>query len=315
MRSLALNRLDLWTRNGSPKLNIPLPHIGVSDFAGVVDRVGTSVVEFKVGDRVVVNPSLSCGICEACTRGEESECLDFSMIGEHRWGGAAEYAVVPASNLIVIPDNINFTTAASSALTGLTAYRMITNRARLSPQDLVLIIGASGGVGNMLVKLCKYFGNTVICLTSNDEKAEKLVVMGADYTVNYKKSEDWGKEVYLISKKCGKKGIDVILDSVGEQVFEKSIRLLSKGGRYVTCGATTGNKASFNLALLFWKQLSILGSTMSSNKEFKEFMHLVFEGKIKAEIDSTFSLDQIKLAHDLLESGDHFGKVVIELDI
>lgn len=313
VHSFALNRLDLWTRNGSPQLKIPLPHVGGSDVAGVIDKMGSSVKNFSIGDRVVINAGISCRECEKCRIGQESECIFFHMIGEHIWGGAAEYVKVPMYNILKIPNSVSFEDAAASALTSLTAYRMLVGKSHISSGDLVLVIGASGGVGVMGVQIAKYFDATVIALTSSKMKAKKLLELGADRVINYKEMESWSSDVYELSKEYGKKGVDIVFDSVGESIFSQAIRSLGKGGRYVTCGATTGSTVSINLALLFWKQLSVLGSTMASDSEFKAAMQLLFDGHIKAVIDSRYQINEIQNAHKKLEERMHFGKIVLQV--
>ncbi len=312
VKVFALNRLDIWVRNGSPYLKLQLPHIGGSDFAGIVNKVGKNVKSVKIGDKVVINAGLSCGNCIKCMKEQESECINFSMIGEHSWGGAAEYAVVPEKNVVKIPDDFEIKEAAAAALTTMTAYRMM-RKSNIERGDLVLVIGASGGVGVMSVQLAKYFGATVIALTSSENKAKRLIEIGADYTVNYSNNENWSREVYELSKKLDRKGIDIVFDSVGEQVFEQAIKSLSTGGRYVTCGATTGNTGKINIALLFWKQLYIMGSTMASDNEFREAMKLVFDKKVHAIIDSEYMIDDISKAHNKLENKNHFGKILLKV--
>ncbi|OLS16853.1 MAG: Alcohol dehydrogenase [Candidatus Heimdallarchaeota archaeon LC_2] len=313
VKAFALNRLDIFTRNGHPSLKLPLPHVGASDYSGIIIEVGENVENFKIGDRVLVNAGLSCKVCTSCLSGENSECDKFSMIGEHHWGGAAEYAQVPITNVLKIPDFIEFVDAAASSLTTLTAYRMLHTRAKIKNDELILIIGASGGVGTMGIQIAKLSNATIIAITSTDEKLEKLQKLGVDHVINYREFPNWSKEVYNLSKSMGRKGVDIVLDSVGEAVFEQAIRSLRKGGRYVTCGATSGTSGRINLALLFWKQLTIMGSTMASDSEFKDALQLLFDNKIKPVIDKVYNFEEIKDAHDRLESGNHFGKIVLTI--
>ncbi len=307
----ALNRLDLWVRNGSPALKIPLPHIGGSDFAGIISEVGSKITQFVVGDRVVANAGLSCKNCDNCLRDEQSLCQSFKLLGEHEWGGLAQFVKVPESNIIKIPDHISFDTAAAAALTSLTAYRMIKTQARIRSTDNVLVIGAGGGIGTVAVQIAKCFGNKVFALTSTDEKVKKLIDLGADHVINYREIRDWDKELWKLTDN---NGVDIVVDSVGEVVWKKALKSLAKGGRLVTCGATTGIKAETNIALLFWKQLSIIGSTMASDSEFREAMSLVFDKIIVPVIDSKYPLEQIQDAHRRLESGQHMGKIIIQID-
>ncbi len=310
VKSVALNRLDVWVRNGSPALKIPLPHIGGSDFSGIIHKIGNKVTALEVGDRVVINAGLSCRKCYHCRKGEHSLCRDFKLLGEHVWGGTAEYAVAPETNVLKIPEHISFEIAAAASLTSLTVYRMLVSKVKINPGELILVLGAGGGIGTIAVQMAQHFGGRVIALTSTDAKANKLKSLGAEYVINYKENPEWGKLVWQYSEK---KGVDIVVDSVGEIVWKQAIRSLKQGGRFVTCGATTGNNAEINLALLFWKQLSIFGSTMASDKEFTEAMALVFQEKISPVIDTTYPLEKIQDAHRRLESGDHMGKIVVTL--
>lgn len=307
----ALNRLDLWVRNGSPALKIPLPHIGGSDFAGIISEIGSKITQFHVGDRVVANAGISCKTCANCLRDEHSLCRSFKLLGEHMWGGLAQFVKVPETNIIKIPDHISFDIAAAASLTSLTAYRMIKTQARVRSTDNVLVIGAGGGIGTISVQIAKYLGNKVFALTSTQEKADKLIELGADHVINYVDNPDWDRELWKLTDKIG---VDIVVDSVGATVWKKALKSLAKGGRLVTCGATSGIRGETNIALLFWKQLSIIGSTMASDKEFREAMSLVFNKNITPVIDSKYPLEQIQDAHRRLESGQHMGKIIIQID-
>jgi len=311
VQAFALNRLDVWTRQGMPNLDIEFPHIGGSDFAGIVEQCGEGVTSVKVGDRVVVNPTISCRKCLHCRSGEISMCDQFQILGEHQNGGAAEYAVAPATNLLPIPEDIDVADAAATALTAMTAYRMIKTRAAIRPGEVVLVTGSGGGVGTMATQIANHLGGTVIALTSSQKKMELAKKLGATKVINYKEDDDWGRTARKLSNQ---NGIDIVVDSAGQAVFNTAVRSLAKGGRYVTCGATTGRNGEINLAALFWKQLSILGSSMASHQEFEEVMHLFFTGKISPVIDSTYRLDEIQQAHERLENPEHTGKIVIRLD-
>ncbi|MDH5401525.1 MAG: zinc-binding dehydrogenase [Candidatus Heimdallarchaeota archaeon] len=311
VKSIALNRLDIWVRRGLPTLKLEFPHVGASDFAGVISEVGGDVKNLNVGDRVVVNAGISCRRCYECRSGEQSLCGNFHLLGEHVWGGAAEFARVPASNILKIPDNITFTTAAASSLTALTVYRMLVTQAVVRPGQIVLVTGGGGGIGTMAVQMANALGARVIALTSTLEKENKLRELGAELVINYREDEGWSKTIYGYT---GKRGVDIVVDSVGEVFWEQALRSLKKGGKLVTCGATSGFGGKTNIGLVFWKQLSILGSTMSTDKEFKEALSMVFSGKITPVIDSVLPLEQIKDAHEKLESGNVMGKVVLTID-
>jgi len=312
VKAFALNRLDIWTRTGMPSLDLNFPHVGGSDLSGIIHWIGKHVTHVKIGDRVAVNSTLSCGHCQHCLDGEVSLCSEIKILGEHVWGGSAEFAVVPSLNVIHLPDNISFVDAAAVSLTSLTAYRMLRTRAQVRPGETVLVTGSGGGIGTIAIQIAVQLGARVLALTSSSEKESKALKLGAEKVFNYHNNPSWGKEIWDYT---GKLGVDVVIDSAGQAVFPQAVRSLAKGGRYVTCGATTGSHGELNLSLLFWKQLSILGSTMASHIEFREVMGLFFLGKIRPVIDSIYSFDQVIEAHQRLEDNDHIGKIVVDLDI
>jgi NADPH:quinone reductase-like Zn-dependent oxidoreductase len=305
----ALNRLDIYTRNGNPKLKIPLPHIGGSDVVGEVVEVGENVSESVIGKNVVVYPVLFCKTCEFCLEGEHSLCYSFSMIGEHQWGGFAEYIVVPSDNYHILPDNSDLKSICSMSLTTMTAWRMLKSKAQLKKDQTILVLGAGGGLSSTAIQISKLIGATVIATTGSDEKLKYVKQLGADHVLNYSTNPEWSKEVWEITEK---KGVDVVFESTGEKTWESSLRSLKKGGKLVTAGATTGFNGKTNIGLVFWKQLEILGSTMASISEFHEAINLIQTNKIKPNIDKIYSLDEIKQAYDHLESGKHKGKVLIK---
>jgi NADPH:quinone reductase-like Zn-dependent oxidoreductase len=312
VKAFALNRLDIWTRTGLPNLEITFPHVGGSDLSGIIHWVGNNVTHVKIGDRVAVNSTLSCGHCKPCLEGEISLCVDINILGEHVWGGSAEFAVVPSLNVIHLPEYVSFVDAAAISLTALTVYRMLHTRAKVRPGEIVLVTGSGGGIGTVAIQIAVHLGARVLALTSSKEKETKALELGAVKVFNYHDNPSWGKEIW---KYTGKLGVDVVIDSTGQAVFQQAVRSLAKGGRYVTCGATTGSQGELNLNLLFWKQLSILGSTMASHQEFREVMALFFSGKIHPVIDSIYSFDQVVEAHNRLEDPNHQGKIVINLDL
>ncbi len=309
VKACALNQLDLFTRKGSPTLKLPLPHVPGSDVAGVIEKIGANVTGWNRGDRVVINPGIWCNSCEFCIAGEHSLCKSFKLIGEHIQGGYAEYLKIPARNLLKLPDKVSFEQAAGAALSLLTAYRMIIKRGNLRPGETILVIGASGGVSTFALQLGKLTGATVWATTSTDEKVNQAKEYGADFVVNYNKDPDWVKTIFLKSQK---RGVDLVVDSVGEKTWEKSLRSLRKGGRLVTCGGTTGLNVTTNIALIFWNQLEIIGSTMASHSEFIQAMQLLFDGKIKFPI-KTFDLSQAREAQEYLMNQQQFGKVVLTI--
>ena len=310
VRASALNHLDLFVRQGIPTLKLPLPHILGSDVAGEVAAVGDDVADLEAGERVAVNPSLSCGECEYCMRGDDPLCVDFKILGEHVNGGYAEYVVVPARNVARLPTDFPFETAAAAPLVYQTAWRMLVSRAQVKPGEDVLILGAGSGVSTAAIQIAKLAGCTVFTTSSSDEKLRRAKEIGADILVNYKEVP-WSKAVWELS---GKRGVDVVVDHVGAATFKDSIRSLRKGGRLVTPGATTGGLTELDLRYVFWRQLTIMGSTMGSQKEFEDVMKLVFMGRLRPVVDKVFPLEEARKAHEYLERGEQFGKVVIRVD-
>ncbi len=308
----ALNHLDLFVLQGWPGLNLKLPHIMGSDGAGIVKAVGDEVKEFTVGDRVTVNPGIGCGICIYCLSGQQSLCNRFQIIGEHSDGTFAENFTIPVTNVLKIPDDFSFQTAAAAPLTFLTAWRMLVSKANVRSGDTVLVQGASGGVSIAAIQIAKFFGAKVIATTSSAEKVEKAYGLGADHVINYRETPNYSKSIY--KDLTNKHGIDVAVDSVGTATFSTSVKLLNKGGRLVTCGATTGPKTDIDIRQIFWKQISLIGSTMSNHHEFSQVMNLIFSKKLKPQIDRIFPLTEVKEAEEYLEQGIHFGKVLIEIE-
>lgn len=305
VRAAGLNHLDLWLRRGLP-IETTMPHIGGSDVAGIVEGVGPGVDSALVGMRVVLDPSRACGECEWCRRGEAPLCDRYQIIGEHTQGGFAEFVVAPAANLYRIPDRFDFETAAAAPLVFLTAWRGLVTRARLKQGETVLITGASGGVSTAAIQIAKHMGAYVYAVTTA-EHVEQVRRLGADVVFD-RETVDFSKEIW---KATNRRGVDVILDSVGSATWKQNLRALAKLGRIVVYGATTGPIAETDLRLVFWKQLEIIGTTMATPAEFREVMDLVFSGVLKPVVDSVLPLNEIRTAHERLEAGDHFGKIVL----
>ncbi len=306
----ALNHLDIWTRKGLPGVELKMPHIGISDVAGTVDTVGEQVTGWENGDRVVVNPGVSCGKCIWCLRGEDATCKHYGILGEHLPGGAAEYAVVPARNLLRVPDGFPLEKACAANLSYMTAYRMLVSRAQVRPGENVLVLGAGSGVSSAAIQIADRLGADVYATTSTKEKEERAKALGAKMVVNYRENDDWHKAFY---KATNKHGMDVVIDHVGEATWAKSVRALAKGGRLVTCGGTTGPKTEQDVRLLFWRQLSILGSTMAHDREYREVMSLVFNRKLDPPIDEVFPLERLAEAQRRMENHEQFGKIMIKV--
>jgi len=309
VKACALNHLDLWVRQGLPGLKLTMPHIPGSDVAGIVAEIGRDVTDVRVGERVAVNPGLSCGHCEYCVRGEDSLCVEFKILGEHVPGGYAEYVNVPARNVLPLPDNFPFEEAAAASLVFLTAWRMVVTQARVRPGEDVLVLGAGGGVSSAAIQIAKLAGARVFATTSNAAKAERAKELGADVVVNYREA-DWTKAVWEMTDK---RGVDVVIENVGQATWKSSLRALAKGGRLVTCGATTGPLGEIDIRQLFWKQVHIIGSTMSSQQEYRDVMKLIFQRKLRAVVDHVFPLEQAREAQELLAKGEQFGKIVLTI--
>ncbi|MEJ2502992.1 MAG: alcohol dehydrogenase catalytic domain-containing protein [Gemmatimonadota bacterium] len=302
-----MNHLDLWVRRGLP-IETTMPHIGGSDIAGTVESLGEGVEGWEPGARVVVNPSLRCGRCRWCREGQDPLCDDFRILGEHTQGGFAEYVTVPAGNLYRIPDGVPFETAAAAPLVYLTAWRGLVVRGRLREGDTVLITGASGGVATAAIRIAKHLGATVHAVTSTPW-VERVAALGADAVYDrLDEATDYGKEVWTAT---GKRGVDVVFDSVGAATFRQNVRTLAKMGRMVVYGATTGADGVVDLRLLFWKQLEILGTTMATDAEFRTVMDRVFAGDLEPVVDVVWPLDRAQEAHARLEAGDAFGTLVL----
>ncbi len=305
VKACALNYLDIWVRRGLPGLS--LPHIPGCDIAGAVEELGEGVEGFQRGERVVVNPSVSCGYCEYCRQGEDPLCDTYHILGEHVDGGYAEFVRVPARNLMRIPEGFSFEEAAAAPLVFQTAWRALISRAQLRPGEDVLILGASGGVGTACVQIGKLVGARVFAVAGTEEKLEKLSELGADELINYAET-DFGKEVWRLTNK---RGVDVVVDSIGEATWEKSLRALAKDGRLVTFGATSGPMPPTNVPLLFWRQLRVIGTTMGNRKEFFDVMELIWQRKLRPIVDRVFPLKEAAEAQRLMEERRHFGKLVL----
>ena len=305
IEAAAMNHLDLWMRRGLP-VEIPMPHIGGSDLAGTVHETGPGTDPDWVGRRVVVDPSLAYDWYElARLPGARPE--PFRVIGEHTQGGFAEFAVAPAANLVEIPRGVTAATAAAAALAGVTAWHGLFARGGLQAGERVLVTGASGGVSTLAVQFAKNAGAEVFAVTSSEDRVRRVRELGADHVLD-RTATDWGTEVHRMT---GRKGVDLCLDSVGQAIWPQLVRGLAVGGRLVCFGATTGAEGKIDLRLLFWRQLSILGSTMGTPAEFRAAMNTVFSGSASPPVDRVLPLAEAARGHELLESGEVFGKLVL----
>jgi NADPH:quinone reductase-like Zn-dependent oxidoreductase len=309
VRACALNRLDLFVREGIPALKTPLPFWTGCDIAGDVVELGPGVSSVKVGQRVAVNPNLTCDRCEFCARGESSLCVRYGILGEHVPGGLAERVKVRADRVLALPDHVSYTDAASFVLTNMTAWRMVVTQGQVRPGQDVLIPGVGGGVSSTAVQIAKLCGARVLVTSSSDEKLERARRLGADVLINYSKG-DWAKTVFDAT---GRQGVDVVIENVGAATWKQSVRSVKKGGRLVTCGATTGPIGETDIRIVFWNQISIVGSTMASDAEFHDVMRLFFQGRLQAIVDEVVPLGEGAAAQQRLAEGKQFGKIVLEL--
>ncbi len=307
----ALNHLDIFVVRRGLSLNLEMPHIIGADGSGIVKEIGSEVTKVEIGDKVAINPGISCGKCEMCLSGNQVFCKQFSIKGEHEWGTFAEYFKVPELNVYKIPEDFPLDKAAAAPLTFLTAYRMLKTQGNVKTGDLVFIHGAGGGVSSASIQIAKYFGARVIATTSTPEKIENTKNLGADYVINYKEMKDYSKFVYKELTK--RQGIDIVIDNVGSETFKTSIQLLKPGGRLITCGVTSGSLVDVNITNIFWKHLEIKGSTMGNQGEFRAVKELVVEKKLNPIIDKVFSLKEALEAEKYLSEGKQFGKVLLEI--
>ncbi|MFN7988079.1 MAG: zinc-binding dehydrogenase [Thermoanaerobaculia bacterium] len=310
LTAAALNRLDAFVRNGIPGVPIRFPHVPGADGCGRVESLGEGVRGLSVGDRVVLQPGLSCGTCEFCRDGERSLCVDYEILGEHRSGTLAERIAVPAANVWKAPAHLSDEEAASFPLAAMTAWRMLVTRAALRPGESVLIHGIGGGVSAFALQVARLAGASLVIVTSgSEEKLERASRLGADVALDYRKV-DVGRKVRELT---GKRGVDVVVDSVGAATWRASLTAAAKKGRIVTCGATSGPNPEEEIRIIFWKQLSILGSTMGTDSEFGALLRAVEAKRVLPVVDEVFALENVRAAYERLESGAGFGKVVVRI--
>jgi NADPH:quinone reductase-like Zn-dependent oxidoreductase len=307
VQAAALNHLDTWVRRGVPGHKFPLPLIPGCDGAGVIDALGAGVTSPAIGSEIVIAPGFGCNACENCADGDDHLCRHYGIFGETRDGTCAEYVCIPARNALVKPQFLSFEHAAAYPLTFLTAWHMLVERAQVTMGDDVLVQAAGSGVGVAAIQIAKLFGARVIATAGSQRKCDLARALGADVVVDYSK-DDFTKVVREITQK---RGVAIAIDHVGEPTIARSIQCLAKGGRLVTCGATAGFSLATDLRLIFFKSLSILGSTMGSLGELHDITRLVGAGKLAPVIHEVLPLDRIRDAHRILGEREVFGKVVV----
>jgi NADPH:quinone reductase-like Zn-dependent oxidoreductase len=310
VHAVAMNHMDLWVRRGGPHFKLEYPHRLGCDIAGVVEELGPGARGVKVGDRVMVQPGLSCGVCRACLSGRDNLCRSYRILGENIQGGYARHVNLPDQNLLQIGDALSFTDAAALPLCTLTAWQMVFKKAAVRPAQTVVVHAAGSGVSTMAIKLCKMIGARVIATTGSPEKRERALAVGADEVV-VTSEQDYVTEIKRLT---GRAGADVIFDHVGGDLFDRAIAATAWGGRIVICGATAGFSARFDLRQIFFRQIEVLGSTMGSKGDLAEALPLILDGRLRATVDRVVPLWEAREAHQALEARRVFGKVVLAVD-
>src|SRR5256712_3420414 len=307
VKACALNHLDIWIRQGIPAFQVTLPQIGGCDVAGVVARVGGEGTGLKPGDRVFVAPGLSCWRCEFCLAGQDNLCISYRILGAQVDGGLAEFVKVPALNVIPIPSALSFEQTAAFPLTAVTAWHMLFGLARLQPAEDVLVLGASSGVGSMAVQMAKAAGARVITTVGSDDKVQKAEGLGADVVL------DHTRDVIAdgVQRATGGRGVDVVIEHIGPATWEQSLRSLAKGGRLVTCGATSGPAVRIDLRYLYIRQTTVMGSWMGTRGELLSAAQWLGQGRSLAVIDSVLPLQDVRAAHERMLERKLFGKIVL----
>jgi NADPH:quinone reductase-like Zn-dependent oxidoreductase len=312
LRAAALNHLDLFVVRGVPGVRYAFPHILGADGAGVIEQVGEGVRTVQPGDPVLINPGISDYTCEFCLAGEHSLCVRYGILGEHFPGTLAELVTVPAHNVLPIPTlepALSWEEAAAFSLVTLTAWRMLVTRARVQAGETVLVWGIGGGVSLAAMRIAKQLGATVIATSSSDAKLERARALGADGTLNHR-TQEIVREVRALTHK---RGVDVVVENVGEATWGQSLRVLAKGGRIVTCGGTSGPTLVTDVRPLFWHQLSILGSTMGNAAEYREIVRQLGLGRLRPLMDTVFPLTRAREAFARLAEEGRMGKIAVRI--
>ncbi|MFN2223184.1 MAG: zinc-binding dehydrogenase [Candidatus Promineifilaceae bacterium] len=310
MKAAALNRLDLWVTQGWRGLRLSFPHIMGCDGSGVVAEIGADVSGYATGDRVAVNPTVSCGVCQFCLVGRDNLCDRFAIFGEHIPGLYAEYQAVPARNLLKLPDETSHEVAAAASLVYVTAWHSLIEIGRLQAGEDILIVGAGGGVNTASIDIARYAGaGTIYVVGSSQKKLELARRLGADVLIN-RHEEDWARAVYRLTEG---KGVDIVVDNVGTDTFPMSIRALKKGGRLLTVGNTSGPMLKIDNRYIFGKHLSIIGTTMGPIAAYRNVMGQIFAGRLKPAIDAVVPLDRGVEALQRLADEDTAGKLVLRI--
>src|ERR1051326_618760 len=307
VKATSINHIDIFLRRGLPGVKIGMPKIVGSDAAGIIRELGQDVVGLSVGQRVTINPGISCGRCEFCTAGFGSQCVSYAMVGENRDGAYADLIAVPAHIVMPIPDSVSHEIAAAAPLVFLTAWSMMVVKGNIRPGEDVLILGAGAGVGTAAIQIAKMVGCRVFATASTTEKLERARRLGADVLIDYK-TDEFDKRIRELTNR---RGVDVVVDYIGADTWVRSLRSARRGGRVLTCGATTGFDPQTDLRQIFYRQVQVIGSTMGSHREFLDVMKCVFRGALTPVIDRTLPLPEAGKGHELVESRKVFGKIVL----
>jgi len=310
VRAVAINHLDLWVRRGLPNLKLDYPHRLGADIVGEVEALGPNARGVEVGDRVVVNPGVSCGVCERCLSGQDNLCRQYAILGEHTQGGYAQHVIVPDANIVPYPADLPFTDVAAVPLVFLTAWQMVVDKAHVRPGQTVLVQAAGSGVSSAAIQIAKLHGAQVIATAGSDAKVARALALGADHAINYA-TQDF---VAQVKKLTGKRGADIVIEHVGGEVMAKSVVATASGGRIVTCGATAGYEPKIDLRHVFFRQIEILGSTMGSKGSLFVILEHVKAGRLKPVVDRVLPLWEAREGHRALEERAAFGKIVLQVD-
>jgi NADPH:quinone reductase-like Zn-dependent oxidoreductase len=307
VKACGVNRLDLWAEEAGLPIKLQLPRILGGEVAGVIAELGEDVDQWRIGERVAIQSNLFCGSCEYCLRGDESICLNGSLLGVNRDGGFAEYLTVPERALVRMPSNVDFNASAALTLAGSTAMHMLTNRTEVRPGDWVLVMAGASGVGTYAIQIAKQLEAQVISTGSTEAKRKFAQSLGADYVVD-STAPDWPGQVRDLTKK---RGVDLVIEHVGGEVFEKCFQCLARGGAIVTCGATAGRNVQINLWPLFVKQQCVIGSYGRNRADIEKTLEWAADGRIRPIVHQTFPLDRLSEAFASLRSRQVTGKLLV----
>ena len=307
VKACGVNHIDLWTRQGLPFITVPFPFVLGTDVAGEVAAVGSDVHSPLIGKKVVINPGVSCNRCERCLSGKDHQCAAYTLMGEHFHGGNAQLLKIPVENLVPLPDGLRWEDAAAVPVVFITAWNMLFDTGRLQPGEWVLIQAGSSGVSSAAIQLARLAGARIITTVGSEEKMERAQALGAHHVINYQK-QDFLREVHRITKR---QGVNMVIEHVGQSVWERSLACLTNGGRLVTCGATSGYEAKTDLRRVFFRQLQILGATAASKGVLFKIVQLLKDGDIHPVLDRVLPLADAPQAHRILEDRKQFGKIVL----